>query len=901
MLWASRPWLDVSEESQSEKKKSRSGSSQPKTLIASAPLKSIGLSGSVLLMDNLNSTNSAFFRAFILMRLHFALNQLLRSVFCCTLWAGKAYAQLLNPALQSSEDLNQPENQSVCIEDKSTYSTPVEAIKLKPSAGLNPRRKASEIRLQPVFVESDNLNGRSDLDVTMDGGVRIRRGETLIKAQRIEYFQPNDQTKANGKVYMNRGGNIFTGSVLDMKVDAMDGFMLETEFFFLRGGGQGIAEKMQFINEKKSVADKVIYTSCKRKPGPDWFPEWFMKADQISFDQDSNEAVAKNAQLFFFGVPILASPVLSFPLNSERKSGFLAPTFFLDNLGGLEMSLPYYVNLAPNRDYTITTTPMTRRGVLFSNELRYLERKAPQQPFEGISLFEYMPADQLRGSDRWGLSFQHNGWADEKQGLNFTFDINLVSDDNYWSDFTNLNMGANNKLVQRILPSTFKLGKGWGTLAANVNVTQWQTQQGTDSSTAIAAPFDKLPQLTLNYLRSDMEGFDWTVYVDLTHFSVNRNFYCGFFSTSAYCNQKNALRLVANNALSRTFLTNYGYITPKLTVSARQYQYEETYKGTYGTRADASSDSVVLPTFSLDTGAVMERPLQLFNASWTQTIEPRAFYVYTPYRYQSDLPNYDTGSNDFNFATIFTENSYSGQDRISDSHTFTLGGTSRMINPETGAEGARFGLAHRYRFAEQQVLLTPDSTTARSGYSNILGGASLYLTPKLTFDSLLQYNYEEGRSERKSYGFRYNPSGYRVINTAYRYQYQSSEVVDVSWQWPLNDLWRDIGVDPRQGQGMGAGLWYSVGRMNYSMQDERLVDALLGLEYDGGCWLARVAAQRTQLTLTRSTTNLMFQLEFNDFSRLGFGSMGSVKDNVSRYQNLREPFKFAPSPFTQYE
>ena len=835
------------------------------------------------------------------MRLLFVLPGLFVSVLCCVLWSGKAYAQIQQPTLQSSQDLLNQENQSSCEIEPYSDGWSGAGLKLKPSLGLNPKRGSPEIQQQPVYIDSDNLSGRTDLEITMDGSVKVRRGETLIKAERIEYFQPNDQAKANGSVYMNRGGNIFTGSLLDLKLDAMDGYMLGPEFFFLKGNGQGVAEKMQFIDDKKTVADKATYTSCKRKPGPDWMPDWFMKADQISFDQDKNEAVAKNAQLLFYGLPILASPVLSFPLNSERKSGFLAPTFFLDNLGGLEMSLPYYVNLAPNRDYTITTTPMTVRGVLFSNEFRYLERKAPQQPFEGTALFEYMPSDQLRGSDRWGLSFQHTGWADEKQGLGFSFDINQVSDNNYWSDFTNLTVGANIKLTQRMLPTTISLGKGWGTLAAGVNVTQWQTQQGTDSSTAIAAPFDKLPQLTVNYMRADIEGFDWTVNTDLTHFSVNRTFYCSFYSTSAYCNQQNALRLVANNYLSRPFLTSYGYITPKLSLSARQYQYDETYKGTYGKSGASNSDGVVVPTFSLDTGAVLERPMQIFNANWTQTVEPRAFYVYTPYRYQSDLPNYDTGSNDFNFATVFTENSFSGQDRISDSHTLTLGGTSRLINPESGAEGARFGLAQRYRFAEQNVLLTPDATTVSSGYSDILGGASLYLTPKLTFDSLLQYNYEEGRSERRSYGFRYNPSGYRVINTAYRYQYQSSEVVDVSWQWPLNDLWRDLGIDQRQGQGMGGGHWYSVGRLNYSMLDERLVDSLLGFEYDGGCWLTRVAAQRTQLTLTSSTTSLMFQLEFNDFSRLGFGSMGSVKDNVSRYQNLREPFKFAPSPFTQYE
>ncbi len=835
------------------------------------------------------------------MRLLFVLPGLYVSVLCCVLWSGKAYAQIQQPALQSSQDLLNQENQSSCEIDTYSDAWSGDGLKLKSSLGLNPKRQSKETQQQPVYIDSDNLNGRIDLEITMDGGVKVRRGETLIKAERIDYFQPNDQAKASGKVYMNRGGNVFTGSLLDLKMDAMDGYMQDPVFFFSKGNGQGTAEKMQFIDDKKTVAEKASYTSCKRKPGPDWMPDWFMKADQISFDMDQNEAVAKNAQLLFYGVPILASPVLSFPLNSERKSGFLAPTFFIDNLGGLGMSLPYYVNLAPNRDYTITTTPMSQRGVLFSNEFRYLERKGPQQPFEGTALFEFMPADELRSSERWGLSFQHNGWADEKQGYAFAFDINKVSDNNYWSDFTNLNVGANSKLIQRVLPTTVSLGKEWGTLAAGVNVTQWQTQQGTDSSSAIAAPFDKLPQLTVNYMRADIEGFDWTVNTDLTHFSVNRTFYCSFYSSSAYCNQPNGLRMVANNYLSRPFLTSYGYITPKLSLSARQYQYDETYKGTYGNSAASNSDGVVVPTFSLDAGAVLERPMQIFNNNWTQTIEPRAFYVYTPYRYQSDLPNYDTGSNDFNFATVFTENSFSGQDRISDSHTLTLGGTSRMINPETGAEGARFGLAQRYRFAAQNVLLEPNATAVSSGYSDILGGASLYLTPKLTFDSLVQYNYEESRSELKSYGFRYNPSGYRVINLAYRFQYEVSEVIDVSWQWPLNDLWRDIGIDQRQGQGMGAGRWYSVGRLNYSKFDQQLVDALLGFEYDGGCWLARVAAQRTQLTLTTANSNLMFQLEFNDFSRVGLGSMGSVKDNISRYQNLREPFKFAPSPFTQYE
>jgi LPS-assembly protein len=359
---------------------------------------------------------------------------------------------------------------------------------------------------------------------------------------------------------------------------------------------------------------------------------------------------------------------------------------------------------------------------------------------------------------------------------------------------------------------------------------------------------------------------------------------------------------VVNNQLSRPFITPYGYVTPKVLLSARQYQYEKAYYGTFRQNTVGSdAASVVVPSYSLDTGAILERPVSLFGLNWSQTLEPRAFYVKTAYRYQSDLPNFDSGTNDYNFASVFTENTFSGQDRISDSHTLTLGATSRFINPDTGAEGARFGIAQRYRLSDQNVQLTPTTKSLQSGNSDILAGASLNVTQRLSLDTLVDYSDQYKRLERQSVGARYNPSGYRVFSTSYRFQRESSEVVDMSWQWPLNDLWRDMGIDRQQGQGLGGGRLYSIGRFNYSLLEKRLVESMLGVEYDGGCWVSRFALQRTQLTLNTSTSSLMFQLEFNDFSRLGFGNMNAARENISRYQNLREPFQFAPSPFAQYD
>ncbi|NDC61530.1 MAG: LPS-assembly protein LptD [Betaproteobacteria bacterium] len=398
-------------------------------------------------------------------------------------------------------------------------------------------------------------------------------------------------------------------------------------------------------------------------------------------------------------------------------------------------------------------------------------------------------------------------------------------------------------------------------------------------------------------------GFDWGLAGELTRFSADRSLYCnlsGNHSSSA-CLQPNAVRMVVNNQWSRPWLVPYGYVTPKVILHARQYQYDSAYLGILGNSAATQTSHAVVPTFSLDTGAVLERPAQLFGLQWTQTLEPRAFYVKTPTRSQNDLPNYDTGFNDFNFATVFTENAFSGNDRISDTHTFTMGATSRLIDPESGAEGARFGLAQRLRLSDQKVLLSPTDTPISGTYSDVLAGASFYITPRLSLDSMLQYNPLVRTAERESLAMRYNPSGYRTISAAYRHQRASSETAESAWQWPINDLWGDRGVDQRQGRGLGEQQWYSLGRFSYNLQEKRLIDSMLGLEYDAGCWVARAAVTRNQISLTNATTRLMFQLELNDFSKVGVGGVSAFRDNISRYQHLREPFKLAPSRFGQYD
>ena len=812
------------------------------------------------------------------------------------LWLSPVAALAAPPQLQSSDVLDSLDKPAVSVQ--STNKGPGSLLKLLPSHGLQENASVAEREKQPTYVSSDRIAGHPDVDTVLQGHVQLRRGDTLIRADNIEYRQVQDQAKAAGNVYLNRAGNRYEGESLELQVDAMQGFILQPRYQFLNTQGHGQAERMDFVDDKHASAKKATYTTCTRKPGPSWMPDWFMQAEQITFDMDRNEGVATDALLSFKGVPLLPIPSFSFPLTDERKSGFLPPTFGLDSVGGVEVSVPYYVNLAPNRDLTVTATPMTRRGLKLSNEFRYMERNVPQPPFVGTARLELMPIDELRNKSRWGYSHQHTGWGDPSQPIALGFNLNRVSDANYWRDFSS---NTGDPLSQRILSNSANLAWASGNFSSSIAVQRWQTLQDSDASTAIAPPFDRLPQLNAQYLRSNLGGFDWRVGGELTRFSVDRSFFCNANTGNAYCYQPNANRVVLQTQLSRPMLVPYGYVTPKLMLQARQYQYDSPYRGIYGSSAASDSAQLAVPTFSLDTGAVLERSTHVFGQRRTQTLEPRAFYVYTPYRIQNDLPNYDTGFNDFNFATVFTENAFSGNDRVSDTHTFTIGATSRLLDPETGSEGARFGLAQRLRLSDQRVLLTPADVPLTSTYSDILLGASVNITPRLSLDSIAQYNPEFGRSERESLGARYNPSSYRVVSAAYRHQRLSSETADMSWQWPINDLWGDKGEDKQQGRGLGEQRWYSLGRFNYNLQEKRLVDTLLGFEYDAGCWVGRFAMTRSQVSLTTATTRLMFQLELNDFSKLGVGNISTVRDNISRYQNLREPFKLAPSRFGQYD
>ena len=339
---------------------------------------------------------------------------------------------------------------------------------------------------------------------------------------------------------------------------------------------------MDFIDKDHSVVHNATYTTCQRDDEASWQPSWMLKAETIELDMAEEVGVAHNAKLQFKGVTVLPVPRMSFPLSDKRKSGLLPPMIGMDKLGGIEYSQPYYWNIAPNRDLTVTPTLMTKRGVNLTGLFRYMEPS-----YSGETYASYMPGDNLRSRDRWGYSWQHRAMIDSPLGgLGLNLNLNRVSDDDYWRDFRLAPVA----MRQRLLPSTASLSWAKGDGALSLNMTRYQTLQDPDA--LIAPPYSMVPQLQYRYTPQELpHGLDFSLVADTTRFELIRPL------TGQAVN--NGQRSYVQAQLSRPFLSPGAFITPKLMLHTSRYDTDSMMSN------GSKSANRTLPTFSLDSGLVL--------------------------------------------------------------------------------------------------------------------------------------------------------------------------------------------------------------------------------------------------------------------------------------------------------
>jgi LPS-assembly protein len=758
-------------------------------------------------------------------------------------------------------------------------------LELKMAPALQPLPRGDTVKQLPIILRARELRGRPDLETVAEGDAEFRRGGVVIRADRLSYEHPDDLAQARGNVRVSRDGNVYSGPELQLHVQRFEGWFLNPSYHFGRTGAGGTARRFDFLDEQRAVATGATYTSC---PAPEGFggPAWLLSTDRVKMDFEANEGIAENAVLRFYGVPILAAPVLSFPLTDERKSGWLPPSINLDSKSGLQVSVPYYWNIAPNRDATITPEVSAKRGFGAQLEFRYLEPR-----YSGVLKTHLLPNDRLSGRSRYALDVTHESVLPRDTIV--ALRALRVSDDEYWKDFPR----GVPSITPRLLASDLQATRAMGDWTAYARVQGWQVLQ--DPAARIEAPYERAPQIGARW-KQGRGGFEFAFEGEVNHFIDPAN------GVSAA--RPTGTRLHALGSVSHPYTTPGWTLTPKLSFNAASYALDDVLPD--GRR----KLSRLIPTLSVDSAWMFERDTTWFGKAVRQTLEPRLLYVNTPYRAQDARLAFDSAPKDFNFESIFTENAFSGVDRVSDAHQITAGVTTRFLDPQTGAESLRLGLVQRYLFRDQRITSDcapstdpqspPDCTPLTQRFSDVLLLGSTSVLPHWNLDASVQYSPDIKRTVRSIIGARYSPGPFRTLGATYRLTRGLSEQLELGWQWPLYGRTPDEGGGDRARNANGSsscgGSWYSVGRINYSTRESRITDSVLGFEYDAGCWIGRVVAERLSTGRSEATTRLLLQLELVGLSRLGSNPLQVLKDNIPGYRLLREE-RTAPAPSSTYD
>ncbi len=740
----------------------------------------------------------------------------------------------------------------------------------------------------PLFIVADHLQGRTEVVAVATGDVEMRRAGSLFYGDKMTYWPLDDELEAQGSVRMLQEGQEINAPYLRFQISEQVGFAERPDFYIVRevtskfyrplavvatsstsnavsssapmmtnvpnsyglatvapprrpSIASGSAGRAEFEGENQISLLDTTYSTCK--PGA---TEWYMRASEVHLDYDKEVGDVRSAAFYLKDVPFFYIPAGSFSLNSQPKSGILHPFFSTSTRDGLDLTVPYFWNIAPNYDVTIFPRYMSKRGFQLGVEARYLDFN-----YSGNARVEYMPHDELADRERYAYRVQHN--QNLGQGFSAVVNYNRVSDNFY-------NQDMSSRLIQTTqvqLPQQFVLGytpAPW--LQTNLQVLKYQTLQ-TDPANPIAVPYFLEPQLNMIGFKPDVLGTDFTL--------------LGQYSRFINPSQVQGDRLVAYPQFSLPFVHPAFSFTPKIGLHATQYQLNNQPAA-----SDPTNISRVLPTFTLDSSVIFERETSLLEKSFIQTLEPRLYYVNIPYKNQSDIPIFDTYQSDFNFAQIFSENRYSGFDRINDANQLTAALTTRMLDGSTGVERFKAMIGQVYYFRPGKVTL-PGQATQTDGFSSVISAFSGLVLPKTYADVAWQYNFSENLNERFSAGMRYQPELGKVISAGYRYTRNAVsdaptvDQIDISGQWPLSSRWN------------------AVGRFNYSfLGGDQLLEAIGGIEYTAGCWAFRAVAQRLEAIAGSPNTTLFLQLELTDFGSAGSNPINLLRRSIPGYGKTNE-------------
>jgi len=700
-------------------------------------------------------------------------------------------------------------------------------------------------------VKAVHVDGSEQTLYRLTDKVRIERADQLLQADFATY---NDQTTdydARGNVRYQDAGQLLSADRMRGNTSANRGVAENVRYQLLQSHGNGTAARGEEFDATHSRYTRVTYSTCDVG-----HHLWEVRSKDLKIDKDTGVGAARSATMRFAGVPFLYLPYFTFPIDDRRKSGFLYPMIGHNSHTGLMLSLPYYLNLAPNYDATLDPRVYTSRGDMLAGEFRYL--------FPGTTgqlNFEYLPNDRgtfregdpavqnTKGDDRWLLKFADTTrlWGP----WSLSASVNRASDKNYLHDFGN---DLYTSSVSMLTSSTYVRGGG----------TWWNASLGVDSYQNVD-PY--LPDSVEQYKRWPRATFGMDV-------PLTRWLEFGM-DTEAVAFRKDdnveGERADLYPYLAADFRGAAWFVRPKLAYRYTAYQLDGDYQryGYYGPAAGASpfndrTPSRSLPIASLDTGLVFDRGTSLFGKAYTQTLEPRLYYLYVPYRNQDNLPLFDSRIMSFDYWQLFSPNRFSGADRQMDANNLTTALTTRLLD-DNGVERLSASIGQIHYFSPQKVQLTGQQPTDWS-HSNYVVQLDLQLDDRWRLGSSYQWDPNTRQSDLGVLELQRRIGADGIVNFSYRYRRGQLEQYDASTVYPISERWR------------------AVARWTYSEKDRRTVEALAGVEYESCCVAVRVVGRHYvdsyNYTVSQAHTNnaVMFELVFK-----GLGAFnGQVEDTLRR-------------------
>jgi len=697
-----------------------------------------------------------------------------------------------------------------------------------PASTLTPEETSDD----RVHVYADRAESKLNETTRFSGNVELGRGGLRLFADEAIYNQADNTLDANGHIHLHKeGGVTIVTPRLRYELDTERGAAENAQFALAAGAARGEAGLIRFEGRDALTLEGVHYTTC-----PPEQEDWYLRASELTLDKVSETGTAWNASIHFMHVPIFYSPYLSFPITEARKSGILTPFFGNSSNSGLILGVPYYFNLAPNYDDTLTLRVLEQRGAQALNEFRYLGKN-----YSGKLDLEYLPGDRVTDSDREALFYKHSQILSPRWSA--SADIQWVSDNSYFID-----LGTSSTESSRThLPRSLRLDYGGDIWRFSARAFTYQTL---DATIPLAdQPYQRLPQLVLtadspsgpNRLRTSLES-EWV----------------SFYRPGDAPDVPGVVepptagqRLDLQPSVSLPLRNAYFYITPK--AAYRYTSWRLRLNADVDNPSPDESPSRSLPIYSLDSGLAFEREGRLGGQAYTQTLEPRVYYVYIPYKNQDSLPVFDSALPDFNFYNFFRENRFIGADRVGDANQATFAITSRFLLPGSGSELARVSLGQVQYFADQQVNLPPGTVTQAN--SDTIAEIYARLGQPWYLRSTMQWDNTVHETRNSGFYLYYRPESDRIVNLGWRYNNSLASVpdkqIDISTQWPLSSGW------------IGLARW------NYSLPESRTIQAYAGLQYASCCWAFRLAGRQRLQPDSSVNNSLLFEFEFGGFSRMG--------------------------------